>query len=198
MRWRVERLRVHEVRLSDGDLVLRPMTEEDWPALLKWNNDPDVLYYAEGSNVASRTLEETQRIFRGASREAFTFIAELAGRPIGECWLQEMNLKRVLSRYPKAMDLRRIDLTIGEKAFWGQGYGTRIIRALVRLGFEDCNADAIFGCDIADYNPRSRRAFEKNGFAVDQAIAQPPGGKAKITYDLVLTRERYFAAKGSG
>jgi RimJ/RimL family protein N-acetyltransferase len=193
----MEKLRVHDVQLSDGDLLLRPMTEEDWPILLRWNNDPDVLYYTEGDNVTSRTLEETQRIYRGASQHAFNFIAELNGRPIGECWLQEMNLKRILSRYPNTMDLRRIDLMIGEKTLWGQGYGTRIIRALVQFAFRECMADAIFGCSIADHNPRSRRAFEKNGFVVDQAIPQPPDSKAQVVFDMVLTRERHTATKGS-
>jgi len=27
------------------------MTEEDWEILLKWNSDPEVLYYSEGENV---------------------------------------------------------------------------------------------------------------------------------------------------
>jgi RimJ/RimL family protein N-acetyltransferase len=190
----VQRLRVHDIQLSDANLLLRPMTEADWPVLLRWNNDPEVLYYAEGANVTSRTLEETQGIYRDVSQHAFNFIAELDGRPIGECWLQEMNLKRVLSRYPNTMDLRRIDLTMGEKTLWGQGYGTRIIRALVRFAFDECRADAVFGCDVADYNPRSRCAFEKNGFVVDQAIAQKPGRKAQVVFDMVLTRDRYSAA----
>jgi len=184
-------LRVHDVRLADGNLILRPMTEEDWPVLMRWNNDPEVLYYAEGDKVTSRSLEETQHIYRSVSQHAFNFIVELDGQPISECWLQEMNLKRVLSRYPGTMALRRIDLTMGEKALWGRGYGTRIIRAQVRFGFHGCNADAIFGCSIADYNPRSRRAFEKNGFVVDQVIPQVPGGKAQVVYDMILTRARY-------
>jgi RimJ/RimL family protein N-acetyltransferase len=170
------------------------MTEEDWPVLLRWNNDPEVLYYAEGANVTSRTLEETQNIYRSVSQHAFNFIVELDGRPISDCWLQEMNLQRILSRYPKTMDLRRIDLTMGEKTLWGQGYGARIIRTLVRFAFDKCGADAVFGCDVADYNPRSRRAFEKNGFVVDQAIAQAPGSKAQVVFDMVLTRDRYSAA----
>ena len=84
----------------------------------------------------------------------------------------EMNLERILSRYPKEMDLRRIDLTIGEKEFWDQGWGTRMIALLTQFGFQKCNADAIFGCDVGDYNPRSRRAFEKNGYVIDRVIPQ--------------------------
>lgn len=184
-------LRRHDVHLRDGALVLRPMTEGDWGVLQKWNSDPEVLYYAEGDDVTSRSLQETQIIYRSVSQQAFCFIAEIDGRPIGECWLQKMNLKRVLERYPQETDLRRIDLAIGEKEFWNHGWGTRIIALLVRFGFEECGADAIFGCDVADHNPRSRRAFEKNGFVVDQAIPQERDRMASKVYDLKLTRERY-------
>ena len=186
----MDRLRVHSVTLLSGRLGLRPMTEDDWDVLAKWNTDPEVLYYAEGDDISSRSLEETQMIYRDVCRHAFVFIAQVDGKPIGECWLQQMNLERVLERHPRK-DLRRIDLTIGEKDLWGRGWGTKIIGLLTRFGFEECGADAIFGCDIADYNPRSRRAFEKNGYVLDAVVPQPDGRKSKVDYDMILSREAY-------
>lgn len=171
------------------------MTEDDWDVLLRWYSDPEVLYYAEGDDVSSRPLEEVQAIYRGTSQKAFVFIAELDGEPIGECWLQEMNLERVLERYP-GRDLRRIDLMIGEKLFWGWGWGTRIIRLLTRFAFEEQGADAVFGCGVADYNPRSRRAFEKNDYTADAEIPQPPGRKSRTDYDMILTRQTYENLSG--
>jgi RimJ/RimL family protein N-acetyltransferase len=70
-----------------------------------------------------------------------------------------------------------------------------MIAHLVRFGFEECDADVIFGCGVADYNPRSWRAFDKNGFVVDQAIPQEPGGKAQV-YDLKLTKTRFQKVQG--
>jgi RimJ/RimL family protein N-acetyltransferase len=190
-----DRLSEHASTLTDGRTVLRPMTEGDWPDLLRWNNDPEVLHYTEGDDVSSRTLAEVQAIYRSVSRDAFMFMVEVDGAPVGECWLQRMNLDRILRRYP-GRDCRRIDLMIGEKALWGGGIGTAAIRLLTRFGFERERADAIFGCDIADYNPRSRRAFEKNGFVVDAAYPEPPALKARVRFDLVLTRESPNARRG--
>ncbi|MCI0390728.1 MAG: hypothetical protein MOB07_18430 [Acidobacteria bacterium] len=45
-------------------------------------------------------------------------------------------------------------------------------------------ADLVFGCEIADYNPASLKAFQKNGYKIDAKISQPPGDKAKECYDL--------------
>ena len=186
----MEKLRQHDITLRDERIILRPMSEDDWDFLLKWNNDPEVLYFAEGDDVTGRDLEDIQEIYRHVSQNAVCFIIESNGAPVGECWLQRMNLERILKKHP-GQDLRRIDLMIGEKARWGRGIGTRAIRLLTGLGFEKEGADAIFACDVADYNPRSLKAFQRVGFEVCETIPQLPGAKAHHCYDLILTREMY-------
>ncbi len=185
------RLREHSIALGGAVVTLRPMTERDWDLLAKWNSDPEVLWFSEGDDVGLYSLEEVQAIYRGVSQTAFCFIIEVDGRPIGECWLQEMNIDRILSKYP-GRDCRRVDLVIGEKDQWGRGYGTDAIRTLTRFGFEEEGADMLFGL-VSDYNLRSRRAFEKAGYFEDARIEEPPGGKAQWSYDLVRTREEYLS-----
>jgi len=165
------------------------MTESDWEVLARWNSDPEVLWFCEGDDVKSRSLEEVQGIYRQVSQSAFCFIIEVDGSAIGECWLQKMNLDRVLSRCP-GKDCRRIDLTIGEKNQWGRGYGTDVIKTLTRFGFEEEGADMIFGL-VYDYNPRSLRAFAKAGYVEDQRVEEPPGRKARWACDLVLRKQDY-------
>jgi len=160
------------------------MTEDDWDVLLKWNNDPEVLYFAEGDDASSYTLDQVQQIYRGISQNAFCFIIEVESEPIGDCWLQRMNLERILAAHP-GTDCRRIDLMIGEKKWWGRGFGTTVIRLLTEFAFERENADFVFGCDIGDHNPASLRAFQKAGYQVETRVKQPPGSKARYRYDLV-------------
>lgn len=158
-------LRQHNVVLTsnDGSVRLRPMTEDDWDLLLRWNSDPEVLYYSDGGNTAPYSLKDVQNIYRTVSRNAFCFIIEFEGNPIGECWLQKMNLKRILELYPD-LDCRRIDIMIGEKRYWCRGIGTESIRMLTRFGFLNENADMIFYCNVADYNIRSRKSAQKAGY----------------------------------
>ena len=181
-------LREHTWTLQGERIVLRSMTEDDWDILLKWNNDPEVLYFAEGDDVSSRSLEEVQKIYRGISQKAFCFIIVFENTVIGDFWLQEMNLDRVLEKYPEA-DCRRVDLIIGEKRLWGQGFGTDVIRTLTRFGFEHQNADIIVAPGIGDHNPRSLRAFQKAGYRTIAMTEEPPGRKARLSYDLAITRE---------
>jgi aminoglycoside 6'-N-acetyltransferase len=195
------RLKTHDVELAGhtrtGVAVrLRPMTEADWDILLKWNNDPEVLYYAEGDDVTSRPLEEVQELYSMVCAHAFCFVIEVGGQPVGECWLQEMNLDRILDQYPHE-DCRRIDLMIGEKDCWGQGIGTATIRLLTGFGFERQGADRLFGCDVAEYNVRSRRAFQRAGYDIVATNEQGPGCKARLCYDLALTREAFERANAA-
>lgn len=183
------KLKTHSNTLSGERVTLRPMTEADWPVLLKWNSDPEVLYYSEGDDVQSYSLEDVQGIYRTISQTALCFIIEYQGSPVGEGWLQRMNLERVLQEYPD-FDVRRIDLMIGEKALWGQGLGTEVIRLLTDLAFQREGVDYIIEPDIADYNLRSRRAFEKNDYRLIARHPQPAGSKAQYTVDLLAKNPR--------
>jgi RimJ/RimL family protein N-acetyltransferase len=180
-------LRTHSIVLQGPRVLLRPMTEEDWALLLRWNNDPDVRYFGDANPGGERTLEEVQDIYRTVSQTAFCFIIEADGIALGECWLQEMNLERIQQKYPEH-DCRRIDLMIGERAYWDRGIGTEVVELLTLFAFVQEGADLVFGCDIADYNSASLRIFQKNGYEIEAKIAPSPEDTAEFRYDLVARK----------
>jgi RimJ/RimL family protein N-acetyltransferase len=187
------RLRLHEHTLRTPRLTLRPMTEDDWPTLLSWNQDPRVLLTWNAGDLRPWTLEMLQSIYRNLSQKAWMFVAEEGARPLAECWIQEMNLAEVLSAHPHER-LYRIDLSIGAPERWGQGLGTEIVHALVELGFEGLKADRLFACDVEDANPRSRRIFEKAGFLDWPEASTPPHPpRRRTSRHLYLTRARWGA-----
>ncbi len=164
------------------------MTEDDWEILHKWNSDPEVLYYADG-NADGYSMEMVKSIYRGVCKNAFCFIIEFEGRPIGECYLQRMNLERILKEHPDK-DLRRIDIMIGEKDHWDRGIGTEAVGMLVKFGFEEEGAEAIFGCDVSDCNIRSIKMFRKLGFSVFSKMERGRRDDG-FKYDMVLRRSEY-------
>lgn len=178
----VVELRTHNLFLRGECVTLRPMTEDDWGLLLAWNNDPEVMEHVESDGFTPRSLSEIQSIYRWISTHAYCFIMEVEGKAIGECWLQRMNLRRILDRNPDK-NLWRIDLMIGMKELWGRGYGSETIRLLVKFGFEGVGADAIYGLVSAN-NTRSMRAFQKCGFtSLDEAHE---AGDA-VGYEMVIS-----------
>ena len=182
----MDELRAHSVRLADGAVVLRPLTEQDWDLLMAWNSDPEVFYFADWDAVAPRSLDEVKAIYRQVSRVAYCFIIERDGVPVGDCWLQQMNLDRLRARFP-GLDCRRIDLQLARDA-WGQGLGGACVRLLTAFAFDRDGADAVFGCDIASDNSRSLRLFEREGFSLVATNPQPSGVKSAATYDLARFR----------
>ena len=115
----VARLQTHDVYLCGDHVRLRPMTEDDWGLLLEWNNDPEVMEYADHEDSKPSTLGVLQAIYRWISTHAHCFIIEIGGYPVGECWLQRMNLRRIVDQF-LGKDLRRIDLMVGKKELWAE------------------------------------------------------------------------------
>jgi RimJ/RimL family protein N-acetyltransferase len=173
-------LRRHNVVLRDGPIVLRPMCERDWPDLLRWNRDTDVLRFVEADPKARYDLASTQVQYREVSRSAHCFVIKY-GRAIGWCWLQQMNLSRILERFPDR-DCRRIDLAIGEPGMWGRGIGTAAIGLLTAFAWRD-GAASVFGCDIAGFNQRSIRAFARCGYV---EFARAADGEAGERIDMAV------------
>lgn len=182
-------LRTHDTTLAGERVVLRPMTERDWPLIESINNNPEVGYFSEEDEWTPYPLEKLQRIYRSISENALMFVIEHRGAAVGECWLQRMNAQRILDEFP-GKDVRRIDLAIGAPGLWGKGLGSEAIRLLVQLAFEREGIDLLV-CFCSGHNPRSRRAFERACFSILRTVPRPDGPKADFGYDLILTREQY-------
>jgi len=102
-----------------------------------------------------------------------------------------MNLANIKAKYPKSTDVRRIDMAIGEKTMWNKGIGTEIIRMLVDYAFNGEHIDVLH-CFNDDYNHRSRRVFEKNGFTLVLSEDLPQPQKGKLQHHFRLTRHEYI------
>lgn len=178
------------------DIVLKPLNDEHLPLLCKWCADPGVLYWTEGGEDTdlSYDKETVHAIYGGVSQNAYCFLIEANGVPIGEGWLQKMNLPEILAMYPKTLDVRRIDMSIGEKDYWNQGIGSQFVRMMVEFAFASEHVDVLH-CICGDYNKRSQHVFEKNGFTLMQMgkMLQPQEEQLECHY--VLTAPQYFKQK---
>ena len=187
---------MHSYTLSstDGDLVLRPLTDAHLPLLYKWNGDPEVVYWSDDGNDISFDEEMVRAIYGHVSKNALHFLIEYKGRPVGNCWLQKMNLPDVVKRYPTGTDIRRIDVEIGEYDCWGKGIGTKMLALLVHFAFEEQHVDILYNV-CSDYNIRSQKMQERLGFRRILVEPNEEGNRAKFEYHYRLTREEYLQQK---
>lgn len=141
-----------------GELVrLRAPQPGDAPLFVRWYADPDLLHWLHLSEGPAVTAESWHKA-REASVEDSTAVAwiieTLAGLPIGH-----LGINRIDPVHYRAT----LYIAIGEKGYWGQGYGTDAIRLVLRDAFERLGmrrVDLITDID----NERGIRCYEKCGF----------------------------------
>jgi RimJ/RimL family protein N-acetyltransferase len=56
-----------------------------------------------------------------------------------------------------------VGIGIGEREYWGKGYGTDAMRIILRYAFMELNLHRV-SLDVFEYNPRAIRSYEKAGF----------------------------------
>lgn len=78
------------------------------------------------------------------------------------------------------------------KAFQGNGYGTEIIKILIKYIFEELNMNRI-SVSIIDYNIASQKIFEKNGFLKEGEKRKSiyRNGKYNSLYLYSILKEEY-------
>ena len=64
-----------------------------------------------------------------------------------------------------------VGLGIGEREFWGKGYGTDVMRVILRYAFTEVNLNRVT-LNVFEYNPRAIRSYEKAGFRHEGRMRQ--------------------------
>jgi RimJ/RimL family protein N-acetyltransferase len=62
-----------------------------------------------------------------------------------------------------------VAIALGDRTYWGNGYGTDAMRILLRYAFIELNLRRVT-LIVFDYNPRARRSYEKCGFVHEGTV----------------------------
>ena len=62
-----------------------------------------------------------------------------------------------------------VGIGIGERDYWGNGYGTDAMRVILRYVFTELNLHRVT-LGVFEYNQRARRSYEKVGFVVEGRV----------------------------
>ncbi len=73
---------------------------------------------------------------------------------------------------------------IGERKYWGKGYGSEALRLILRYAFNELNLHRV-GLDVHSTNARAIRAYEKAGFQHEGALREA-GHRDGKRYDRLL------------
>ena len=91
-----------------------------------------------------------------------------------------------------------LGISIGERDYWGRGYGTDAMRLTVQYGFVELNLRRI-SLGLHAYNERALKSYEKVGFKLEGRMRQD-GLRDGVRFDSLwmgILREEWLAAQGA-
>jgi RimJ/RimL family protein N-acetyltransferase len=141
--------------IRGAKIALRALEPTDAEHCHRWINDPEVTQTLGMGYPLSLAQEQewvTQK--RDPAKEVRLMIETLDGTPIGSCGLS-------VGDAPSRAGC--LGISIGEKAYWSQGYGTDAMLTLCNFGFNQMGLHRIW-LHVFPYNPRGIRCYEKCGF----------------------------------
>jgi RimJ/RimL family protein N-acetyltransferase len=150
-----------------GDLVrLREYRATDTERALSFINDPELSRLLSTNTPFPATLADEEKWVSSQSsrNERYNFAIETLEEQlyIGGCGINALDWKNRQCT---------VGIMIGDKNYWGRGYGTDAMRVLVRFLFDQMNMHRaelhVFG-----YNERAQRSYQKVGFVKEGVLRQ--------------------------
>ncbi len=116
--------------LKGQRVTLRAITRADLPRLLEFNNDVEVELAGGGDPPMPQSLSRLEAEFDQSAaqggRDGGGFAIEVDGRFIGQC---------ALFNFDNTAHACELGITIGDKDYWGKGYGRETISLLLDYAF---------------------------------------------------------------
>lgn len=153
--------------MFEGELVrLAHIQRSNLEAYKRWFRDYEVQRFLapDGAYPITDEAEEAWYERAAISETAYGFaIHTLEGdRLIGNCSLFKIDNR---SRHAE------FGIIVGEKDYWGKGYGTDATRVLLRFAFDELNLNRV-SLWVYAFNERAIRSYEKAGFVHEGTARQ--------------------------
>jgi RimJ/RimL family protein N-acetyltransferase len=149
-----------------GELVrLRAIEPADAEAMWRWGQDAEVVRwmydgYPQSLAQVRRGLEERKRNTYGDAM--FGIEARGDGKLIGAVRLRDAQPETGCAE---------LDIYLGEKDYWGQGYGTDAMRTICRYGFDTMRLHKIT-LEVVTQNHAAHHIYLKVGFTEEGRLRE--------------------------
>lgn len=152
--------------LSSERFQFRKMEESDIETYHAWRNDLDVMKTTNLS-LDLYSLDETRQfveniILHSASSKSYIIEEREGNKPIGITSLINIDTK---NRNAECI------IDIGEKQYWGKGYGTEALKMLLEYAFLELNLHRV-SLRVFSFNERAIHIYKKLGFMKEGVIRE--------------------------
>ncbi len=150
--------------LKGERIVLRASTRDDMQRQWEFENDPE-MWFLDGGPPQPTSLEALLVHFDKNlenNSDDLSFAIEADSKYIGYCSLHEFD------------DVSRcceLSVEIGDKAYWGKGYGREVVRLLLDYAFKNRNLNRVW-LKTHSENERAIRCYLACGFVEEGRMRQ--------------------------
>jgi RimJ/RimL family protein N-acetyltransferase len=133
--------------------------ERDAPTLARWSLDSEYLRLLDADPVRPRTAKQWQDDLGRHEGKDSNF-------PFGIRTLEDDHLIGFVGLWVInwGMAEATVGIGLGDRNYWGRGYGTDAMRLVVNYGFAELNLARV-SLEAFAYNTRAIRSYEKAGFS---------------------------------
>lgn len=145
---------------------LTAITRDDLPAFLRWMNSMEIRRLLGQEQAIPFNMEDQTGWYEQSNKKP-------AQRPmairtledntlIGNCGVMQVN---------HAARHCMVGIVIGEREYWGRGYGSDALNVLLRYIFMEMNLNRV-GLEVYSYNTRAIKAYAKVGFVQEGVLRE--------------------------
>lgn len=150
-----------ELIITGQKVVLREKCLSDAANDYSWRTDPELARYDATLplklSLREFTLYYTEQMRSFKEDRRWFAIDTLDRQHIGNCMYYDVDRIRKQAK---------IGIIIGDRDYWGQGYGTDAVMTLVSHIFHDLSLERVY-LDTLDWNVRAQKCFHRCGFVVN-------------------------------
>lgn len=167
---------------------LREYRREDVKSAQNYMNNPELKKLLTPGIPYLYTFEDEQRWYESlsANKDIYSFAIETIedDKYIGGCGINKVDWKNSVAI---------VGIFIGDKNYWGKGYGTDAMKVLIKFIFEQMNINKI-KLNVYDYNKRAIKSYEKCGFKTEGILREEifRDGKYHDEYVMGILKEEHF------
>jgi RimJ/RimL family protein N-acetyltransferase len=166
---------------------LRAVERSDVPLFVRWFNDPEVLRYLAMHLPMSRAAEEKWFEAQLGDKSGHVFVIETLedGVPIGNLDLHDIDGRNASAG---------CGISICEKEYWDQGYGSDALRVLLGFAFLELNLQRVY-LQVFHFNKRAIRCYERVGFHHEGRLREARFVEGRYVDEVVMgyLREEWLA-----
>jgi RimJ/RimL family protein N-acetyltransferase len=146
---------------------LRGIEKEDVGKFVLWLNDPEVtqhllMYWPLTNAQEEKWFDDLKNLEPAAQPLAIEVKTEQGWQLVGNCSYHHLDWRNRSGE---------VGIFIGDKNFWGQGYGREAMNLLLQFGFNRLNLNRVY-LQVFETNPRAIRAYQQAGFIQEGRLRQ--------------------------